>query len=156
MIDELNDPMKYTLHKSLLEALSEYILVVQKLYEDCRDAEDRHIYRDYLSNASVIIALIISNKAFDKEIELAEHYFGNTWLKDTISYNKQYSVWCTFTGLLRKSLQSMTVNERIFTLGLDREYDNAKMSKNTEQIKLLLRKCLLTESDIETILQKLK
>ena len=50
----------------------------------------------------------------------------------------------------------MTVNERLYVIGLMDEFDKAIKGKNIDKIRIILERVELTEDSINTILKQLK
>ena len=137
-----------------IQALAEFISVVHDLANETHEAEDRRIYDLYLSNVSVILAKVIKDQPIGNDISSMERLFGNTWLKDGEAYEKAYSTWDKFTGLLVKSIHGMTVNERLFNLGLLDEFDVACKKQSRCEMEAILSKCFLTQDNVEKIINK--
>ncbi len=135
-------------------ALSRYILLLNELAAESHYAGDRPIYRMYLAQAAVTLAKVETGQPLDDEIENAEHLFGNTWLNDGEAYRRLHEEWGIFKGLLGQSMQGMTVNERLFTLGLLGSFDDATRRQDSEDLKSILRKCLLDEAVIQSIVEE--
>ena len=133
-------------------ALSRFILEVQRLLIETHEANDRHIYDMYLAQAGVILAKVIQSQGIGTDIDSMERLFGNTWLKDDKAYARAYSAWDEFKALLTQSIHGMTVNERLFTLGLIDEFDKAIESKSKESMQNVLSKCFLTPDNIQAII----
>jgi hypothetical protein len=134
-------------------ALAEFVSVAQNLQEETHDAEDRRIYDLYLSKVSVILAKVIQDEPIGNDISSMERLFGNTWLKDGDAYSKAYSAWDNFKSLFRQSIHGMTVNERLFVLGLLDEFDSASAKKSRCEMQRVLSKCLLTPENVQAIIE---
>lgn len=136
------------------EALAEFISVVQGLAKETNEAEDRRIYNSYLSNISVILSKVIKDQPVGNDIISMERLFGNTWLKDGDAYSKAYSAWDDFKRLVTQSIHGMTVNERLFVLGLFDEFDSACKKKSRCEMERVLSKCFLTHENLQAIVEK--
>ncbi len=137
-----------------ISALADFIAEVERLNAATRQAEDRQIYDMYLSRVAIIIAKVIRDESIGDDIASMERLFGNTWLKDEQSYRKAYSTWDRFKGLLIQSLHGMTVNERLYHLGLFDQFDNAVARGDKAQLRAILFKCFLEQDNIEAIINK--
>lgn len=89
---------------SQISALADFIAEAGHLNAMTRRAEDRQIYDKYLSRVTIIPARVIRDETIGDNIASMERLFGNTWLKDEQSYQKLYSSWERFKGLLIRSL----------------------------------------------------
>lgn len=139
---------------SLSSALSRFVSETKHLMDATHEAEDRRIYEMYLAYAGVILAKVIQEQGVGNEISSMERLFGNTWLKDGDAYSKLYATWDEFKRLLTQSIHGMTVNERLYTLGLIDEFDKAVEQKNESKLRAVLSKCFLSEGNIQTIIDE--
>jgi hypothetical protein len=139
---------------ALITALSRFILEVKHLLADTHEAGDRQIYEKYLSHAGIILAKVAQGQGVGDDIDTMERLFGNTWLKDGDSYAKAYSIWDEFKSLLTQSIHGMTVNERLFSLGLLEEFDKAVERRSEDRMKVVLSKCFLTQDNIQAIIDR--
>ena len=135
-------------------ALSNLVLLIRKKHDNPEYAEDRSVYDSYMAYAAIILAKAVQEAPLQEDIDSMERVFGRTWLKSEESYREIYQAWDKFKKLLTQSIQGMTVNERLFTLGLLEEYDNAAMSKDKNSLCRILRKCLLSEENIQAIINR--
>ncbi len=140
------------MNESEISALSRFILVVKNQAEEANEAEDQLIYEKYLSLSSIILTKLNQNKPIDDDVSAMEKLFGNTWLKNDKDYKKAYEAWDIFKELLVRSIYGMTVNERLFNLGLLEEFDKAVAKKDESRLRTVLFKCLLDESNIQAII----
>jgi hypothetical protein len=139
---------------SLLTALSRFIILTKHLLNETHQAEDRRIYEMYLAYSGVILAKIVQGQGIGDDIDSMEHLFGNTWLKDKKSYSQAYSSWDEFKQLLTQSIHGMTVNERLFNLGLMDEFDKAVEKDSESLLRVVLSKCFLSEDNILAIIKQ--
>lgn len=138
---------------SQISALAEFVSVVHDLAEKTHEAEDRRIYDLYLSSVSVILEKVIHDKPIENDISSMERLFGNTWLQDGDAYLKAYSAWNDFKSLFTQSIHGMTVNERLFVLGLLDEFDSASKRKSRCKMEQVLSKCFLTTENVQAIIE---
>lgn len=143
----------HELKDAQITALAEFVIIVHDLAKETHEAEDRRIYDLYLSNVSVILAKVIQDIPIGNDISSMERLFGNTWLKEDSAYSKAYSSWDNFKGLFTQSIHGMTVNERLFVLGLLNEFDSASEKKSRCEMESILSKCFLTPENIQTIIE---
>lgn len=105
----------------------------------------------YLARVAIVLAKVIGDEPIGDDIASMEKLFGNTWLKDEQAYREAYSTWDRFKGLIIQSLQGMTVNERLFNLGLFDQFDDAVARGDKAQLRAILFKCFLDQDNIEAI-----
>jgi len=136
---------------ALTIALARFILELERLTKSTHYAEDRHLYETFLANVSIIIARVVQEEPIGDDIASMDWLFGHTWFRDKDAYGRAYSQWDIFKGLLTQSIHGMTVNERLFVLGLLDEFDDAVACGNEPQLRKILSKCFLGEENIEAI-----
>ena len=137
-----------------ISALADFIAEVERLNAATRQAEDRQIYGMYLARVAIILSKVIRDEPIGDDIASMERLFGNTWLKDEHAYREAYSTWDRFKGLLIESIQGMTVNERLFNLGLLDQFDDAAARGDKVQLRSVLFKCFLEKDNIEAVVNK--
>jgi hypothetical protein len=135
-----------------MTSLSRFITETKRLSDETHEAEDRRIYEMYLGNAGVILAKVAQDLGIGDDIDRMERLFGNTWLKDENAYARVYGFWDEFKSLLIQSIHGMTVNERLFTLGLSDEFDRAVENKDEARLRAILSKCFIDKEGIQTII----
>ena len=139
---------------ALITALSRFILEAKRLLVETLEAGDRQIYEKCLAHAGVILAKVAQDQGIGDDIDSMQRLFGNTWLKDGEAYARAYSTWDEFKSLLTQSLNGMTVNERLSTLGLMDEFDRAVERRSEDRLKVVLSKCFLTQDNVRAIIDR--
>lgn len=137
-----------------ITALADFVAEVERLNGETHEAEDRKIYSMYLSMTAIVLAKVIREEPVGDDVASMDRLFGNTWLKDEQAYRKAYSTWDRFKGLLVQSLQGMTVNERLFNLGLLDLFDDAVARRDELLLRAILAKCFLEEDNVQAIIDK--
>jgi len=140
------------MNKTEITTMSEFILEIESLAQKTTYAEDRPIYEKLLAQSAKLIAKLINKQPIGDDIASMERLFGNTWFKDTTSYSKAYGAWDRFKELFSRSIHGMTVNERLFNLGLLNEFDAAVAKKDKARLRAVLFKCFLDEENIQAII----
>lgn len=137
-----------------ISALADFIAEVDRLNTETHQAEDRQIYGMYLARVAIVLAKVIRDEPIGDDVASMERLFGNTWLKDGQAYRAAYTAWDRFKGLVIQSLQGMTVNERLFSLGLLEHFDDAVARGDKAQLRAILFKCFLEQDNTEAIINK--
>lgn len=140
------------MNESEISLMAEFVLEIESLAKNTNYAEDRPIYERFLSQAAGILAKVVKDQPIGDDISSMERLFGNTWLKDSASYSKAYKAWDRFKELFVRSIHGMTVNERLFNLGLLNDFDAAVNKKDESTLRRVLFKCFLDEKNIEAII----
>lgn len=68
-----------------------------------------------------------------------EKFIGTTWIESEEEHNLAYKYWTNFKNENIHTIQGMTMNERLFSFGLIKRYDNCR---NREEKDLIYRKLL--------------
>ncbi len=141
------------MNESEISQMAEFILVLESLARNTNYAEDRPIHERLLSYSAIILSKLVKEQPIGDDISAMEKLFGNSWFKDDVSYSKAYQAWDKFKELFVRSIHGMTVNERLFNLGLLDDFDAAVAKKDESNIRAVLFKCFLDEKNIEAIIE---
>jgi len=138
-------------------ALDRFVLELEAQSESTQEAEDRPLYNKFIAKTAIILAKVRQDKPTGDDVAEMERLFGHTWFKDKEAYTKIYSEWDTFKELLKRSIHGMTVNERLFNLGLMDDFDDAVIKGDEFLLRGVLFKCFLGDENVEAIIsQELK
>ncbi len=139
---------------ALTTALARFISEMERQAGSTHEAEDRPLYDKFLAKAAVIIANVEQDQPIGDDVATTERLFGHTWFKDKDAYTRIYTEWDTFKGLLRQSIHGMTVNERLSSLGLLEEFDEAVAKHDEPRLRAVLFKCFLSDDNVEAIIRQ--
>ena len=139
---------------ALTTALACFISEMERQAGSTHEAEDRPLYDKFLAKAAIIVAKVEQDQPIGEDVATTERLFGHTWFKDEQAYTRIYEEWDTFKGLLRQSIHGMTVNERLFSLGLLQEYDQAVSERDEPRLRGVLFKCFLGDDNVEAIIKQ--
>jgi hypothetical protein len=139
---------------SLTTALVRLISEMEQQAGSTHEAEDRPLYDKFLAKAAIIVAKVVQDQPIGDEVATMERLFGHTWFKDEKAYTRIYEEWDTFKGLLTQSIHGMTVNERLFSLGLLDEFDKAVAKHDEPHLRAVLFKCFLSNDNVEAIIKQ--
>jgi len=142
------------MNESEINIMAEFILEIESLSKKTNQAEDLPIYEKFLSLSAGLLAKLVKDQPIGDDISSMEKLFGNTWLKDSASNSKAYAAWDRFKEILVRSIHGMTVNERLFNLGLLDEFDAAVAKRDKAAgPRAVLFKCFLDEANIQAIIE---
>lgn len=139
---------------ALITALARFISEMERQAGSTHEAEDRPLYDKFLAKAAVIMAKVEQDQAVGDDVATTERLFGHTWFKDEEAYTLIYTEWDTFKGLLTQSIRGMTVNERLFSLGLLEEFYEAVVERDAPRQRAILFKCFLRDDNVEAIIKR--
>jgi len=139
---------------ALTTALARFISEMDRQAGSTHEAEDRPLYDKFLAKAGTIMAKVVQDQPISDDMATIERLFGHTWFKDEDAYTRIYAEWDTFNGLLTQSIHGMTVNERLFSLGLLEEFDKAVAKHDESRLRAILFKCCLDDDNVETIIRQ--
>lgn len=139
---------------ALTTALARFISEMEQQAGSTNEAEDRPLYEKFLDKAAIIVAKVEQDKPVGDDVATMERLFGHTWFKDEDAYTRIYNEWDTFKGLLTQSIHGMTVNERLFNLGLLEELDEAVAKHDEPRLRGVLFKCFLSDDNVEAIIKQ--
>jgi hypothetical protein len=139
---------------ALTTALAHFISEMERQAGSTHEAEDRSLYDKFLAKAGVIMAKVEQDQPIGDDVATTERMFGHTWFKDEDAYTRIYAEWDTFKRLLTQSLHGMTVNERLFSLGLLEEFDKAVAKHDESRLRAVLFKCYLDDDNVEAIIRQ--
>jgi hypothetical protein len=139
---------------ALTTALARFISEMEQQAGSAHEAEDRPLYDKFLAKTAIIVAKVEQEKPIGDDLATMERLFGHTWFKDEDAYTRIYTKWDTFKGLLTQSIHGMTINERLFSLGLLDEFDEAVAKHDEPRLRGVLFKCFLTNDNVEAIIRQ--
>jgi hypothetical protein len=139
---------------AITTVLARFISEMELQASSTHEAEDRPLYEKFLAKAAIILAKVHRDEAIRDDVSIMEKLFGNTWFKDEKAYTQIYTEWDIFKELLTQSIHGMTVNERLFNLGLLEEFDDAVNKRDELRLRAILFKCFLDENNIKAIIRQ--
>ena len=135
-------------------ALARFISEMEQQAGSTHEAKDRPLYDKFLAKAAIIVAKVEQDEPIGDDVATMERLFGHTWLSDETAYTRIYTEWDTFKGLLTRSIHGMTVNERLFNLGLLDQFDEAIARQDEPGLRGILFKCFLDDDNVESIINR--
>jgi|GEM_PF-2787009 len=139
---------------ALTTALARFISEMERKVGSTHEAEDRPLYDKFMAKAAIIMAKVEQDQPIGEDVATIERLFGHTWFKDEKAYTRIYEEWDTFKRLLTQSIHGMTVNERISSLGLLDEFDEAVAEHDEPHLRAVLSKCFLGDDNVEAIIKQ--
>ena len=139
---------------ALTTALARFISEMDRQAGSTQEAADRPLYDKFLAKAAIIIAKVEQDEPIGDDVAATERLFGHTWFRDEDAYTRIYAEWDMFKGLLTQSIHGMTVNERLFSLGLLEEFDRAVAKRDEPRLRAVLFKCFLSEENVAAIIKQ--
>lgn len=134
-------------------ALAETIALFEAGLARCARAEDRSLVADYLSALAPILAAATLGENVLARLDNIERLFGHTWLIDDAPFRPALEKWREFRSEYEHGVFSgMTVNERLWALGLMEEYDRAIQAGDRARLRSILERVKVDAASIDRIL----
>jgi hypothetical protein len=119
-----------------------------------RRPEDRQIARDYLAALASVLASTVLGDDILSVIRAIDRLFGQTWITDADPFQQAFANWDAFKDEYRRFVFSgMTVNERLYANGTLEAFDDAKATKDVEQMEQLLGDVHVDDTSIKKIIE---
>jgi hypothetical protein len=141
----------------MLNSLANCILKIDQGVRTSHRSEDRAIGEKWLAYLSPVLATSLLSRIDFKAIEGFERLIGHSFLIDPEPFGSFYDDWKNYREQCERQLVAgMTVNERLFALGLDAAFDQFAAAKEWDECRAILRKAYLDHTNIEPIIDSHK
>jgi len=135
--------------------LAETINAFSKGLEKCNRPEDRKLINDYLANLAPLLASAVVGDDILRELPKIDRLFGHTWIKDIRPFESAFDHWQDFKEEYSEAvLSGMTVNERLFALGVLDDFDKSCKAKDEKRIREILKQAKIDEASIQQTVDK--
>ena len=130
-----------------------YETLLQEQFAEGDISEARELLSEYVGREPDRVRWAIAKLAYGS-ISGLKHFLGVA-KKDyrDILYWAEYSQHAEEAATKQELLGGMTVNERLWHLGLHDQYDAAIDRRNEAEISAILRKCMLSQDNIDAIIK---
>ncbi len=116
--------------------------------------EDRKLASDYLAALAPLLAQATLGEDILRDLNTIERMFGNSWIFDNVPFEEAFSIWRKFRQEYERfSLGAMTVNERLFALKLDDEFQAACNSGDENRVRDILERAQVDKESITRIVK---
>ena len=126
------------------------------VFKECRhravDPNDRSLLRQQIDALKSIKSALGDSTRMKYKIVSFEKLISAPWINDRLIFDRTYTAWNTFRESFASEVGAMTVNERLWFLGLSDDYDESHNSPTS--MRAVLHAALLSEDNIEAIIQK--
>jgi hypothetical protein len=116
------------------------------------EEKDRSLFALYLEHVDALVKRVARGDPMEDKILLIERLFGQTFVVDASAYEELYALWRAFREEVSRLLGGMTVNERLWALGLLDKFDLACRLGGWFDAACYLRAAEVSEDDIQSIL----
>ena len=138
----------------MIESLANCILKIEHGIGHTKQAEDRAVGRKFLAALAPVLATIEVGFVTLDQLRSVERLFDQSWLKDEGPFGTYRGDWEVFSDQCRQQIVGgMTVNERLFALGMLDEFDRLSAAQDWDSLRSLLRQVYLTPDNIEQIVK---
>ena len=141
----------------MLNSLANCILKIDRGVRASRRPEDRVLGEKWLAYLSPVLANSLMSRIDFESIQGFERLVGHSFLIDPDPFGSFYDDWKNYREQCERQLVAgMTVNERLFALGLSNEFDQFAAAKEWDECRAILRKAYLDHTNIEPIIDNRK
>jgi hypothetical protein len=141
--------------KKMHRRLAETIQKFEQGIKGSNRPEDRKTASDYLASLAPLLARAVLGEDILKDLGSIERLFGHTWIIDQKPFEDAFSSWASFKREYEQwALSGMTVNERLTSLGLMKEFEDACNSNDKERAKTILQRIDMDQESITAIISK--
>ena len=144
---------KKLLAEKMHRELANTIQLLERGIEESNRPEDRKLATNYLAALAPVLASAVIGDDILPRLKDIERLFGHTWLIDQTPFENAFSSWQKFRNEYERfALGGMTVNERLYALGILDEYDRAVTEGNIEALENILRQARVDDDSIRKII----
>ena len=141
----------------MLDALANCILKIEHGVRTTNRPKDRVIGEKFLATLAPILAATELQSTELKDLDTFERLVGHSFLVDPGPFGTFYEDWKSFRAQCERLVVSgMTVNERLFALGLLDAFDQFVDAKDWEECRSILRRAHIGEDNVDAIVNKHK
>jgi hypothetical protein len=141
----------------MLDALANCILKIEHGVRTSKRPEDRVLGEKFLATLAPILAAAELRSNELKDLDAFERLVGNSFLIEPAPFGTYYDDWKSFREQCERLVVSgMTVNERLFALGLLDAFDQFVEAGEWEECRTILRRVYLDDTNIEAIINNHK
>lgn len=138
----------------MIESLDNCILKIEHGIGHTKQAEDRAVGQKFLAALAPVLATLEVGTVTLDQLKNIERLFDQSWLKDEGPLGTYCGDWEIFSDQCRRMiLGGMTVNERLFALGLLDESDRLAEARNWNGLRSVLQQVYLSPENIEQIVK---
>ena len=136
----------------MLDALANCILKIEHGVRTSNRPEDRLLGEKMLACLAPVLASSELSIVELKYLDRFERLVGNSFLIEPAPFGAFYSDWRDFKEQCeRLVISGMTVNERLFALGLLDAFDQFVEAKEWGEVRTILQKTHLDDDNVEAI-----
>lgn len=139
----------------MVEALANCILKIEHGVRSTTRPEDRLLGERFLATLAPILAAAELRSNELRDLDAFERLVGHTFLIDPSPFGTFYDDWKVFRAECECLVVSgMTVNERLFALGLLNAFDQFVQTKDWDECRAILRRAHVGEDNVNAIITK--
>jgi hypothetical protein len=141
----------------MLNALANCILKIEHGVKNTNRPEDRVIGEKFMATLAPILAAAVIRSNELEDLNTFERLVGHSFLIDPGPFGTFYEDWKDFKDQCERLVVSgMTVNERLFALGLLDAFEQFVDAKEWDECREILRRVYLDEDNVDAIINKHK
>ena len=139
----------------MVEALANCILKIEHGVKATNRPEDRALGEKFLAALAPILAAAERRSNELGDLDTFERLVGHSFLIDPGPFGTFYDDWKAFRAECERFVVSgMTVNERLFALGLLDAFDQFVQVRDWDECRAILRRAHVGEGNVNLIIAK--
>jgi len=139
----------------MVEPLANCILKIEHGVKSTNRPEDRVLGEKFLAALAPILAAAELRSNELRDLDTFERLVGHSFLIDPGPFGTFYKDWKVFRAECERLVVSgMTVNERLFALGLLDAFDQFVQAKDWDECRAILRRAHVGEDNVNAIIAK--
>jgi hypothetical protein len=131
--------------------IDDTIRVLRDALREAQDESDKKLLKKQVAALEDIRTLLVKREGLRYRIEGFEKLISDPWMNDQKTFDRVYVAWSTFKHSYARTVGGMTVDERLYFMGLLDEFDACK--GDPEAMRTVLRAAFLSPENIEAIIQ---
>ena len=132
--------------------IKDVILVFKVCRRRAEHSDDRILIDKQIKALKGISDSLSKTGTMRYQIVLFEKLLCDSWITNQTIFDELYSAWDVFKASYTSEIGGMTVNERLWVLGLMDDYESS--FGKLEEMKSILHAAFLSEENIEALILK--
>lgn len=132
--------------------LSEITIALDSYPTAGLSASDRTLVAKITAAVDSLQLALVKYGTVRYQIQQFEKLLCDPWMEDRKLYDRLYASWSHFRSQYEREIGGMTVNERLWHMGLMEDFEQA--TGNPDRLRSILRSVFLSPQNIEAIVYR--